>query len=128
MNNGLGRMQLLTNYVIKAIGLSFPFLLIPIHWLYSPLFFLFPPHFPSLCPCSWAVWPRKRKRAVPVVSAQRRQREETQSGSSESGTLSGDIQTQQGVKIQYRYECMRECVFWEWWSQVFICRTRLWFV
>lgn len=57
-----------------------------LHWLLRMqrvticLFFLFfPPHFPSLCLCRWAVWPRKGERAVPVVSVQQRQRQGAQS-------------------------------------------------
>lgn len=90
-------------------------------------FFPYSPHFPSLYLCRWAVWPVKGKRAVPVVSVQRRRREETQSGSSGSWTCSWDIQ-QKGnaeVQIQYRYYvCV--CLFGGWGCKVVVCRTRLW--
>lgn len=60
---------------------------------------------PSLYLCRWAVWPEKGKRAVPVVSVQRRQREETHSGGSRSWTCSRDIQQKHKteVQIQWRY-------------------------
>ena len=78
MHIGLPRMQLLTIYIIKAICLfSFSSHSHPLVFL-SFSIFSFSPHFPSLCLCRWAIWPLKGKRAVPVLSVQRRQTEDTQ--------------------------------------------------
>lgn len=123
-------MQLLTIYIIKAICLSFPFLLIPIHWFSSPfLFFPFPLLFPPSAFADGLFGRRKGRELCQLwVYSRGKEKKLTQAESRGAGLVRGIYRRNATRRCRYSTgtACVCVCVFEVSGNTVVICSTRLW--